>query len=178
MAERANVTSVEALDSFRAHLLVYLEKTTLAVDDALDDVQRTRRWLETDQRRLWEGELKKRRKLQEIAEQDLFSARLGNLKESTTLKHMAVVRAKRATVEAEEKLVKLKRWERQYDTDVIPLAKPLEKLRGVLVQEMRQAAHSLTQTVHTLEAYAERAPGGSSVREPDASAAAKPEETP
>ena len=50
MAERAQVTSIEALDTFRASLLVYLTKARPVLDEVSADVQRTRNWLEVERR--------------------------------------------------------------------------------------------------------------------------------
>ena len=48
MPPEARVTSIEALGDFRARLIVFIEKTSVAVDDALDDVSRTRQWLQSE----------------------------------------------------------------------------------------------------------------------------------
>src|SRR5688572_16039806 len=104
MAERAHVTSVEAIESFRASIIAYLGKARPVLEDACDEVFRTRQWLQQDRRVYWENQLKRRRKAMEEAEQALFSARLGNLREATSAEMAAVTRARRAFNEAEEKL--------------------------------------------------------------------------
>ena len=60
MPERAHVTSVDALESFRASLIVYLSKARPTLEEVSADVQRTRGWLEDEQRTHWENELRRR----------------------------------------------------------------------------------------------------------------------
>ena len=48
MPHSAKVTSFEALDAFKASLIVYLEKAGCVLDDGSDDVVRTRIWLQSD----------------------------------------------------------------------------------------------------------------------------------
>ena len=55
-AKRAEVTSVEALGTFRARLIVYRDEARLALDGVRDEIVRTRLWLQNDQREHWERE--------------------------------------------------------------------------------------------------------------------------
>ena len=54
MAEHAQVTSVEAIESFRASLLVFLSKVRPTLEEVSDEVLRLQFWLQNDQRRHWE----------------------------------------------------------------------------------------------------------------------------
>ena len=74
MAERAQVTSVEAVESFRADLIVFLSRARAVLEEASDDVLRTRLWVQNDQRRLWEGETRVRYRKLEEARAELFNA--------------------------------------------------------------------------------------------------------
>ena len=160
MAERAHVTSVEAIESFRASIIAYLGKARPVLEDACDEVFRTRQWLQHDRRVYWENQLKRRRKVLEEAEQTLFGARLGNLREATTAEVAAVTRARRALNEAEEKLRLVKRWTLEFDNRVQPLVKELEGLRTMLANDMPKAAAHLAQVIKALDAYAGVKPGG------------------
>lgn len=158
MADRAQVTSVEALEIFRSHLIVYVEKLTNAVDDVTDEVMRTRVWLENDRRLQLESELRRRAKALEMAQQELFSSRISNLEPSTLDRQMAVRKAKNAVDETMQKLTVLKKWNRQFESEVDPLAKQVEKMRTMLGTDMAEAVAFLTQAITTLEAYARLAP--------------------
>ncbi len=158
MAERAHVTSVDAIESFRAQLIAYLGKVRPLLEDASDEVSRTRQWLESDRRIFWENQVRRRLKIFQEAQQAVFSARLSNLRETTTAEQVAVQRAKRALTEAEEKLRTVKKWSHEFDHRADPLAKQLESLRTMLGSTMPKAAAHLAQVVKTLDAYAGVAP--------------------
>ena len=163
MADRAQVTSVEAVESFRADLIIFLTKARAVLEEACDEVLRTRQWVQFDQRRLWEHEAKVRARKLEEAHSELFSARLSQFQDSVTLQQMAVHRADRAARESEAKLAVLKKWDRELENRTDPLVKMLNQLHGFIVTDMTQAVAYLGQVVKTLEAYAAvAAPGGAS----------------
>jgi hypothetical protein len=154
MADRAHVTSVDALESFRASLIVYLSKARPALEEVSADVQRTRSWLENDQRGHWEQEVRRRSRQLEEAQAALFSAKLSTFREAGSVEAMLVHRAKRALDEADAKLRTLKQWTRVFDNRVSPLVKQMEKLHTVLTNDMVQAVAYLTEAISTLDAYA------------------------
>lgn len=160
MADRAHVTSVDAIELFRANLIAYVGKARPVLEDACDEVFRTRQWLQHDRRVHWENQLKRRRKILEEAEQALFGARISNLREPTSAETAAVTRAKRAFDEAEEKLRLVKRWSLEFDNRVQPLVKELEGLRTMMANDMPKAAAHLAQVIKTLDAYAGVKPAG------------------
>jgi hypothetical protein len=160
MATNANVTSVDAIDSFRAALLVYVSKAKPVLEDACDEASRMRQWLQHSQRVHWENEVRKRTRILENAQQALLSANIANLREPGMAEKNAVTKAKRALTEAEDKLLAVKRWNRDFDQLAGPLVKQLETLRTTLVNDLPKAAAHLSQVVKTLEAYANVAPGG------------------
>ena len=75
MPDRAHVTSVDALETFRASLIIYLSKARPALEEVSADVQRTRGWLESEQWPHWEREVRRRGQVLQEAQQALFSAR-------------------------------------------------------------------------------------------------------
>ena len=158
MADKAQVTSLEALEAFRSRLIVYLSQARPALEEVSAEVIRTRTWLETDQRAHWEGQLRRRLKALEQAQQALFSSRLGVLRKESAAEQMAVHRAKHAAEEAETKLRVIKKWSREFDGRVQPLVKQTEKLHTVLTNDMVKAVNFLTQAIGTLAAYAEIQP--------------------
>ncbi len=155
MPQQARVTSIEALDDFRARLIVFVEKASVAVDDVLGDVSRTRLWIEGEQRFHWETQLRRRARELETAEQELFSARLSSLREATTNRQLAVRKAGQALDEAQKKLALLKKWDRHFDSEVMPLAAQVEKFRSLLSADLRQAVAWLGRAVETLDAYSD-----------------------
>ena len=155
MAEQAKVTSLDALERFRADLIVFMTTAHRCVDEAGDEVRRTRQWLQGEQRMHWEGEARRRKRVLDQAEADLYSARLSGLKDRTIVQEEAVRKAKRAMAEAEDKLRALKKWNRDFDHHADPLVKRLEGMRYFLDHDMPKALTFLVQAQKTLEAYAE-----------------------
>lgn len=154
MSHRAHVTSVEALETFRSQFIVHLEKLTAAVDNVSDEVIRTRVWLENDRCLQLEADVRRRAKILETAQQELFSSRISSLEPSTLDRQMAVRKAKQALDETLQKLTILKKWRRQFESEVEPLAKQVEKLRTLLGTDMEKAVAFLTQIIKTLDDYA------------------------
>ena len=162
MAERAQVTSFEAVESFRADLIVFLSRARAVLEEASDDVVRTRLWVQNDQRRLWENELRVRYRKLEEARAELFSAQLSQFHESTALCLMAVQRAERANREAEAKMAVLKKWDRDLENRTDPLVKQVTQFHSFLATDMTRAVAYLVQVVKSLEAYADVATPGNS----------------
>jgi hypothetical protein len=178
MADHAHVTSVEALESFRANLIVYLSKARPALEDVAADVQRMRSWLENDRRVLWERELRVRARKLEEAQATLFSARLSTFHEAGSLEQMMVHRAKHALDEADAKLRTVKQWNRVFDNRVDPLVKQMEKLHTVLTNDMVLAVAYLTQALNTLDKYSGTVPPPAATAPAPAAEAAQPEGKP
>jgi hypothetical protein len=161
MSGKAQVTSVEAIESFRSSLIVYVGRARAALDEVNAEVVRTREWLHTDQRRKWTQELQLRLRRLEEARNELFSARLSPLQEPSALQVMAVQRGERAVQEAESKLARLKKWDRGMPDHADPLVKQLDQLHGFLSSDLNKAVQYLAEVVKTLDAYAKTpAPGG------------------
>ena len=178
MPDRAHITSVDALESFRANLIVYLSKARPTLEEVSADVQRMRDWLENDQRIYWENELRRRSRDLQEAQQALFSSRLSQLREASAAEQMAVQRTKRALDEADAKLRIVKQWNRVFDNRAGPLVKQMEKLHTVLAHDMVQAVAYLTQAITTLDAYAGTAPPAATGAAPAASNPPPPEGQP
>ena len=160
MATRAKVTSVAALESFRTNLIVYLSKARPTLDEVSDEVIRTRVWVESDRRIHWEGQVRRLSQKLQDAQQAVFSAELSNLREVSTAERMAVQRAKRALDEAQTKLALVKKWNRIFANEVMPIAKQLEKLQAVFASNVPEAISYLGQAVRTLDDYSGIAPAG------------------
>lgn len=155
MAEQVKVTSIDILEQFRSSLIVFLTKARRSVDEVTGEVRRTRQWIDGEQRLHWERQLKKRQKMLEQAEAELMTARFSEFIDSPTVQQMQVRKARRAVEEAAEKLQKVKKWSRDFDTYADPLVKKLDSLRFYLDQELPKGVAYLSQQQRTLESYAE-----------------------
>lgn len=159
MAEQAKVSSLDALQAFRASLIVFLGDAHRSMDEVGDAVRRTRGKLQNDWRTHWEGEIRKRRRLLDQAEGELLSAKLSNLRDNISAQQNAVRKAKEALDHAEKKLRAVKAWSRNFDSASDPLVKRIDSLRHVLDFDLPKAIAFLLQAQQTLEAYAELKPG-------------------
>lgn len=175
MPERAKVTSLEAIENFRAKLIVYRDKAGRVLDEVNDDVIRTRVWLQSDRRTHWQAQIERRRRELEQRQQELFSAQLSGLREASYVQQMAVQKARRAVRDAETHLQTVKEWSRQFDHRVEPLARHVEKLRHILGTDLGHALAWLNEATKTLADYAELSPSTAAqtvaapTREPDSS---------
>jgi hypothetical protein len=159
MGEKANITSFEAVETFRAGLIVYLGKARPLLEEVSGEIIRMRQWLEDDQRRHWEHQLRLRSRKLEEARAELFNATLSKLATSTALHQMAVQRADLAVRESEAKLKMIRKWNRELENRTGPLIKQIEQFQTYLATDMAQAIAYLDRVMETLEAYANVGPG-------------------
>ena len=153
MAERAQVRSIETLEGFRARLIVYLTKARAVLEEASDEKQRTRVWLESDRRTFWEAECRRRALQLQTAQQELFTAKLSRIHSATAAQLLAVERAQQALRQAEAKRDAVKLWTREFETRAEPLAKQIDQLQSFLATDLTRAVAFLGQIIGTLEAY-------------------------
>jgi hypothetical protein len=159
MSEGAHVTSLDALEAFRAALIVYLAKSRAVLEEVSDEKQRLRAWLQSDRIAHWDRECRLRqRKLQE-AEQELFSAKLAGIRTESAAQLLAVERAKRSLREVEEKQMAVRRWNREFENRAEPLTKQIEQLQTFLQTDLSKAIADLGGVLTTLEAYASAGSG-------------------
>jgi hypothetical protein len=166
MPGQAQITSIDALESFRSDLIVYLSQMRPVLDEAGGEVVRMKFWLQNDRRQFWENQARQRRRRLEEAQAELFNARLSTLQDSSLLQHMAVQRTQRAVQEAEEKLTTLKKWGRDLENLAEPLVKQIDQLQGFLAGDMAKAVAYLTQVMQALQAYTEELPASPTTSSP------------
>ena len=154
MPEKAQITSVEAIGSFRSQLIVFLGQARPVLEEVANEMSRTRLWLQNEQRMFWENELRRRERRLEEAKQELFNATISSLPTGTAaLLRMTVQRTQRAVHEAEAKMRLLKHWDNELDNRAAPLMKQIGQLHGFLATDMTRAVAYLDQILRTLDAY-------------------------
>jgi hypothetical protein len=162
MAERAQITSVEAIESFRAKLIEFLAQMRPALGEVGSEVIRTRVWLQDEHRLFWEKELRLRFRRLEEAKQEMFTATLSQMHDSVALRRMAMQRAQNAVREAEAKLLLLKKWGRELENRTAPLMKQVDQLYSFLATDMVRGVTHLDQIMQALDAYRAVAPAHTS----------------
>lgn len=158
MAEHAKVSSIDALEAFRADLIRYVEKARAALEGAEGEVRRMRTWLDVDRTGYWKREFKQRVKQLEEAEAEYYNARITRPTESHAFHKMAVAKAKRRVEEAEEKLRVLKHWRQSFDNRVTPLLRQLDPMSHLVCRELPKGIHALGESIKALQDYAEKVP--------------------
>ena len=155
MADQAKVASIDSLESFRNSLVIFMERVSRSIDEVGDTVRRTRHWVQDEQYNYWISEKRRRERKLEQAEQELYSSRLSTLQDASTEAQMNVRRANRAIEEVDEKIRLIKKWARDYDSTVEPLARRLDTLQDLVTTKYPKAINYLVRTIETLESYAQ-----------------------
>jgi hypothetical protein len=168
MAEQAKVSSIDALEAFRADLINFVEKARVALEDAEGEVRRTRTWLDVDRTGYWVSQMKLRTKQLEQAEAELYNATITRPKENHAFYKMAVLKAQRRMEEAEERIVVLKKWRQVFDNRVTPLLRQLDPMFFLVGQHLPKGIHALTESIKALQAYAEKGPIAKPAAAPEA----------
>lgn len=149
---------MDALESFRADLIQYVEKARVALEDAEAEVRRMRTWLDVERTGYWTREMKQRIKKLEQAEAELYNATITRPRESHAFYKMTVAKARRKVDEGEEKIRILKKWRRDFDNRVTPVVRRLDPMFFTVSQQLPKGIHSLGESIKALQAYAERGP--------------------
>ncbi len=155
MDTQARITDTDALENLRSALILFQARAKRSVDEVIDEVRRTKRWLEQEKRDYWENQIRIRNRKLEQAEQELFNAKLSKWRDSIAREKAIVTRMREAVSEAEEKLRAVKFWDRNYEGMVEPLAKGLLGLREFLDQDMPKGIWQVTNSIKALDAYTE-----------------------
>ena len=162
MSDQVRISSIDALEAFRADLIQYTEKARVALEDAASQVRRTRSWLDVDRTGYWTGQCKHRTKLLDQAEAELYNATLTRPQESHAFQKMAVVKARRKLDEAGEKLRSVVHWRQVFENRTTPLLRQLDPMFFQVGRQLPQGIHSLGEAIKALQAYAESSPQSTS----------------
>lgn len=158
MPERAQILSVEALEAFRANLVVYLHSARPALDEVRGEIIRARLWLEMDRKPHWEAQIRRRTQRLQEAEAELFKIRLSPLNSGQEYAQAMVRRGREAVAEAESKLKRIRKWIQEFDEVFGPGSRQIELLRERLATDLGDAVTDLTRITQLLADYAGMAP--------------------
>lgn len=159
MGNQAKVSSIDALDMFRAALIIFLSKARRSLNDANDEARQTRMWLQHDRVVHWENEIRNRSRKLDQAEQDFMSARLTKNNETALMvRRQAVDKAKRALDEAQGKLRRVKQWAQSFDSASDPIVKRLESMKQFVDEDMPKAIAYIVGLQRTLAVYTQGPP--------------------
>lgn len=158
MPEHAKVTSLEAIEDFRAKLIIYRDKASRVLDEVSDNVTRARVWVETERPVHWQTQIRRLNRDLETAQQELFSAQLSGLRDASYAQQAAVQKIRRSIRDAEDKAKVVQQWQRQFDQRIETPARQVEKLRHFLGHDLVRAVAWLNEVIKSLAAYTELSP--------------------
>lgn len=161
MSDQVKISSIDALEAFRADLIQYIAKARVALEDMEGDVRRTQTWLDSDRVQHWGNQVKLWTKNLDQAEQELYSANLTNPRASNAFQKMAVLKAQRKLAEAEEKMRVVKKWRQTFENRATPLLRQLDPMFFIVGQQLPKGVFTLGEHIKALQAYAEKAPAAS-----------------
>jgi hypothetical protein len=151
MSEAANVKSVDAIREFRAAVIEFAQTASTSLGESQSDVQRTIWWLQQDRLAHWQRELKNRNK--KLAEARSALEQKEIQKVSTVLEKRQVALWQTRVAEAEDKLVKIKRWVRELERELIRFKAQCQRLGRTLDGEVPQVIARIDRMLGSLEAY-------------------------
>ena len=160
MAQKARVTSIEALEAFRPVLVAFTEETATALLSAESDAGRTAQWLRGDMIPYWKKEVR-------VRNEDLVRAKSKltvkqhekeDDERTTVDERKAVEKAKRRLAAAEEKLEKSRRWVRRLEKSQDDFRGAIGAFKTLIDQQMPRAVARLDHSITTLDAYTKVAP--------------------
>ncbi|MBB5031500.1 hypothetical protein [Prosthecobacter vanneervenii] len=158
MSDQARISNLDAIEAFRAALVVFISKTRQALDSVQEGVGRTRAWLQTEQPAYWAAQIRHWQKKLDMAQQELMSARMSDYVDSPVTQQAAVRKARAALEAAQAGAERTRTWGRNFDTTVAPLARKADSLRDYLETDLAKATAYLVEIQKILESYNERPP--------------------
>ncbi len=160
MSSRAHVSSIDALRTFRAAVLKFIDAADKAVSEAESELQRVQDWLTNDRPVFWKGELRRR-------EQDVARARdelrrvqwtIGDHKPAAVEQKKALKKAEGRLEEARQKIAAVQRWRVLFDRAVNEYKGQIQPCRTAYEVELPEAAALLSSLAGTLDEYLALAP--------------------
>lgn len=153
MSDHAHVTDIESIELFRSKLVLFLEKAGRILDEASEEVKRTRVWLQSEQKLHLQQTMRRKKKDLDLLQQELFTARLSKLTNTKTGRKQLLQKKQREIREVENTMRAVAAWTRNFDSRVEVPARKVEKLRQLFETEMVNALRTLKESAATLRAY-------------------------
>lgn len=159
MNRSANVQSIDALDRFRAALITFAESTDLGLTMIRMELDRFVDWLEHDQLKYWQHEIRLREDRVNEAKTDLHRCLAATVDPNRTpscyQEKKALELAKRRLEESQEKLEAVRRWIPPVRQAVLEYRMRAEPLASALLGDVPKATRLLESLARQLASYLE-----------------------
>jgi len=157
MGQRANVTSIDAVDDFAAALLSFKHEAAGVLEGLDQQIERAVQWIQQDQRQYWKHELRRsERQLQEAKinlQRCLTFKRIGDHRPSCIEEKRALERAKRRQQLCREKIEVVRRWSQAISRAVFEYKAGVGELSQWLETDAARTVGLLGRIARTLEEY-------------------------
>ncbi len=157
MGQRANVTSLDAVDDFAAALRSFQHDASAVLESLDQQIHRAVQWIEHDQRHYWKHELRRSdRQLQEAKinlQRCLTFKKIGDHHPACIEEKRAVERAKRREQVCREKIEAVRRWSEAITRAVFEYQGGVGELTQWLETDAARTLGLLDRIRRTLEEY-------------------------
>jgi hypothetical protein len=155
MAVGAKVTSVDAIEQFKANLIRFKTDAGNALASLDMGIRRAFDWLEGQQKH-WQTEVRQWQEFANRAKAELIQFEYGRAETrgpGYTEKQIALHEAQSRLRQAEARVQSCKRWARVLPCEVIECEGPARQLAGMLEADLRQAIALVDHKIRALESY-------------------------
>lgn len=155
MNESARVRYVGALEELRIAMQLFADHATVAVDTVDGEIRRTEQWLE-QQHQNWRVEIRRSEDAVFIAKQELSRKKMmqiGDHPVDTWEEEQALRRARARLEHAEDKLERVRHWQREWSGELLDYEGPSRTLKSFIEGEISRACAMLQAKVQMLEEY-------------------------
>ena len=156
MSKQAKITSVEALDSFRAAVVQFRSLTMRGLSGVQQDVRRLQYWVDKEQPMAWRQRVRKSQAEMDNARSDMERAKISRPNDTAQMffeQRRAMERARAKQREAEERLELLKKWSRRLDHQATLLRSGLQPLTNMLEADLDLLVARMNVLAKHIDAY-------------------------
>lgn len=158
MARSARIESPEILKEFRNRFVVFDGDCRRALEGVKTDINSTVAWLNGEQLSYWKQQLRKREEMVLKAKSAYHTARLGG-QSHCLIELKDLQKAQRLKEEAEQKMLRVKKWVQQIERKSAMLLGPCMRLSVELADLTPRALSRLDTMIDSLDAYFRAAAG-------------------
>lgn len=162
MSSGARVHDIDTIRLFRAALVKFTESSSVALTDAEGEVLRKLNWLESEQDRFWQMQVRKwteevAKAKDAVRQKTIFKDSLGRTQSAVDeMKHLKKCQAALDT--SEEKLKNTRRHARELQREHLLYRGGVQRFATILSADMPTAVAALDRIVAQLEAYTAAGP--------------------
>lgn len=158
MSTGAKVRSIDTLREFRVAMSNFGCAASQAMAAVEVEIRRTLDWLQHDQVKFWQQEVRRREDAVGEARQDLsrclIATTAGGTRASCTDQKVALEKAKKRLDQAREKVEVVKRWGQIIEQEVGDYRGPAQQLATMIDGDLPRAMALLARKIQALEEYA------------------------